>query len=94
MKPLFTIHEGEFLVGDYINRKLGRKFDVWVPSKDSGVDLLVTRKRTRANPYAYRLSSRGVLISARISLGMLLQRVGFAWNSLRSARVWLTCGCL
>jgi len=45
MKPLFTVHEGEFLVGDYINRKLGRKFDVWVPSKDSGVDLLVTRKR-------------------------------------------------
>jgi hypothetical protein len=50
MKPLFTIHEGEFLVGDYINRKLGRKFDVWVPSKDSGVDLLVTRKRHEGKP--------------------------------------------
>lgn len=50
MKPLFTIHEGEFLVGDYINRKLGRKFDVWVPSKDSGVDLLVTRKRREGKP--------------------------------------------
>jgi hypothetical protein len=47
MKPLFTIHEGEFLVGDYINRKLGRKYDVWVPTKDSGVDLLVTNKRRR-----------------------------------------------
>ena len=23
MKPLFTIHEGEFLVGDHINRRLG-----------------------------------------------------------------------
>ena len=45
MKPLFTIHEGEFLVGDRINRRLGHKFDVWVPTKDSGVDLLVTRKR-------------------------------------------------
>ena len=45
MKPLFTIHEGEFLVGDYINRKLGQKYDVWVPTKDSGVDLLVTRKK-------------------------------------------------
>jgi hypothetical protein len=45
MKPLFTVHEGEFLVGDYINRKLGRTFDVWVPTKDAGVDLLVTRKR-------------------------------------------------
>ena len=47
MKPIFTIHEGEFLVGDYINRKFGHKYDVWVPTKDSGVDLLVARKRGR-----------------------------------------------
>lgn len=47
MKPLFTIHEGEFLVGDRINRGLGRKFEVWVPTKDDGVDLLVTRKDRR-----------------------------------------------
>lgn len=45
MKPIFTIHEGEFLVGDHINRKFGRKFEVWVPTKDCGVDLLVTRER-------------------------------------------------
>ena len=50
MKSLFTVHEGEFLVGDYINRKLGRMFDVWVPSKDSGLDLLVTRKRREGKP--------------------------------------------
>ena len=43
MKPIFTIHEGEFLVGDFINRKLVHKFDTWVPTKDSGVDILVTR---------------------------------------------------
>lgn len=47
MKPIFTIHEGEFLVGDYINRRFGRKFEVWVPTKDSGVDLLVTSRRRR-----------------------------------------------
>jgi hypothetical protein len=28
MKPLFTIHEGEFLVGDHINRRLGRGFSI------------------------------------------------------------------
>jgi len=44
MKPIFTIHEGEFLAGDYINRKFKHKFNVWVPTKDNGVDLLVTRK--------------------------------------------------
>jgi len=47
MKPIFTIHEGEFLVGDHINRRLGHKYDVWVPTKDSGIDLLVTRKQQR-----------------------------------------------
>lgn len=29
MKPIFTIHEGKFLVGDHTNRKLGRKYSVW-----------------------------------------------------------------
>ncbi len=50
MKPILTIHEGEFLVGDYINRKLAYKYNVWVPTKDIGVDLLVTRKRNRGKP--------------------------------------------
>jgi hypothetical protein len=50
MKPIFTIHEGEFLVGDHINRKFGRKYNVWVPTKDSGVDLLVTRKTGEGKP--------------------------------------------
>lgn len=44
MKPLFTIHEGEFLVGDHITRKFSKKYEVWIPAKDSGVDLLVTLK--------------------------------------------------
>ena len=40
MRPLFTIHAGEFVVGDFIEKKYG--VNVWVPSKDTGVDLLVT----------------------------------------------------
>jgi hypothetical protein len=50
MKPIFTIHEGEFLVGDHINRALGKRFDVWVPTKDTGVDLLVTSKKRKRPP--------------------------------------------
>lgn len=41
MRPLFTIHAGEYLVGAFIEKE----FDycrVWVPSKDTGIDLLVT----------------------------------------------------
>ncbi len=47
MKPIFTIHEGEFLVGDHITRKFDRKYSVWIPGKDEGIDLLVTRKPER-----------------------------------------------
>jgi hypothetical protein len=41
VKTLFTIHAGEFLVGSFIERKF-RSLNIWVPSKDTGVDLLVT----------------------------------------------------
>lgn len=44
MKPLFTIHAGEHLVGSYIEHRF-RNVNVWVPSRDTGVDLLVTDRR-------------------------------------------------
>ncbi len=46
MKPLFTVHAGEYLVGAYLERTYPR-WNVWVPSKDTGVDLLVTDTRNR-----------------------------------------------
>lgn len=46
MKPLFTVHVGEYLVGAYIERTFPR-WKVWLPSKDTGVDLLVTDARNR-----------------------------------------------
>lgn len=41
VKSLFTIHAGEFVAGDYIERTY-RRVNVWVPVKDAGVDLLVS----------------------------------------------------
>ena len=41
MRPLFTIHAGEYLVGDHIERTYPQ-WNVWVPSKDTGIDILVT----------------------------------------------------
>jgi hypothetical protein len=47
MRPMFTVHAGEFLVGQYIEGKLMK--NVWMPTKDVGVDLLVTNAaNTRA----------------------------------------------
>lgn len=43
MKPLFTVHAGEFLVADYIQRNF-KHLNVWIPAKDIGVDLLVTNQ--------------------------------------------------
>lgn len=44
MRPIFTIHVGEYLIGSYIEEKFN-DFNVWVPAKDSGVDLLVTNEK-------------------------------------------------
>ena len=60
MKPMFTVHAGEFLVGDYINQKLGKKYEVWVPTKDRGTDLLVTHKKGKHSPVKLQVQfSRG-----------------------------------
>jgi hypothetical protein len=41
MKSLFTVHAGEYLVGSYIEEHYP-KWNVWLPSKDTGIDLLIT----------------------------------------------------
>ena len=48
MKPIFTIHAGEYLVGSYLEKNY-RNLNVWVPTKDTGIDLLVTDKRNRSS---------------------------------------------
>lgn len=44
MKSIFTIHAGEYLVASYIE-KTYKKARVWLPSKDTGIDLLVTNEQ-------------------------------------------------
>jgi hypothetical protein len=41
MRAMFTIHAGEYLVGSHIEKNMDGS-NVWIPSKDKGVDLLVT----------------------------------------------------
>lgn len=45
MRPMFTIHAGEYLVGLYAQQRLG--LNVWIPAKDTGIDLLVTDRENR-----------------------------------------------
>ena len=46
MKSLFTIHAGEFVAGSYIERTY-RRVNVWIPAKDTGVDLLVSDSKNK-----------------------------------------------
>ena len=41
MKPLFTLHAGEYIVGSHIE-VCYPDWKIWLPAKDTGVDLLVT----------------------------------------------------
>jgi hypothetical protein len=43
MRPLFTVHAGEYLVGEFIEKNFP-SLNVWIPSKDTGIDLLITNK--------------------------------------------------
>jgi hypothetical protein len=46
MKPLFTVHAGEYLVGAFLEKTF-KRVNVWIPLKDTGVDLLVTDPQNR-----------------------------------------------
>ncbi|MEX1013724.1 MAG: hypothetical protein WDZ80_01010 [Candidatus Paceibacterota bacterium] len=46
MKPIFTIHAGEYLVASRIEKKF-KGVNVWLPSKDTGIDLLLTDKTNK-----------------------------------------------
>lgn len=43
MKPIFTIHAGEYLVATEIEKKF-HDYNIWLPGKDTGIDLLITNK--------------------------------------------------
>jgi len=43
MRPIFTIHAGEFLFGEKIEKDF-RSVDLWIPAKDKGVDFLITSR--------------------------------------------------
>lgn len=45
MKPIFTIHAGEYLAGSEIERQCP-DWEIWIPSRDTGIDLLMRHKRT------------------------------------------------
>ncbi len=43
MRPIFTVHAGEYLVGAYLEQRFPF-INVWIPSQDTGIDLLLTNR--------------------------------------------------
>jgi len=58
MKPIFTIHAGEYLVASHLEEKF-KGLQIWLPSSDTGIDLLVT------NP---KLSSQNSIRAASLQI--------------------------
>lgn len=78
MKPLFTLHAGEWVVGNEVENRMGRNVSVWVPTKDTGVDLLVTR----------RDFSRGVGLQVKFSRDYSrTSSSGFGWWTFDLAKM-------
>ena len=46
MRPIFTMHAGEYLFGSYLENEF-KGFNIWIPSRDTGIDLLVTDSKNR-----------------------------------------------
>jgi hypothetical protein len=75
VKPIFSVHAGEYLVATHIEEKY-KHLNVWLPSKDTGVDLLVTDKENkRAVSIQVKFSkdyagSKGDSMSAAVAAGL------------------------
>jgi hypothetical protein len=79
MKPLFTVHAGEFLVASYIEQRF-KDYLVWIPSRDSGVDLLLTDKNCR----------KAVSIQVKFSRDFLMTHMADALRPGLKACGWFT----
>lgn len=78
MKPLFSVHAGEYLAGSHIERHF-RHVNVWVPAKDTGIDLLVSDRSNR----------RTVSLQVKFSKDWLVTHLGPQFQrSLRACGWW------
>jgi hypothetical protein len=79
MRPLFTVHAGEYLVGSYIEQHY-KRVNVWVPSRDTGVDLLVSDRHSR----------RAVSLQVKFSKDFLVTHMGAVFQKSVRACGWWT----
>ena len=93
MNPIFLIHAGEFLFAKQVEAN-HRDLNCWVPSKDRGVDLLLTSSDNRKTVGVQVKSSRSYLRGAGPGDGSERLKIGgwcnFSRNRLENspADIW------
>ncbi len=85
MRPIFTVHAGEYLVANHIESQFRGLMRVWVPSKDDGVDLLVTDRFNRKAISLQVKFSKDFLPSDKSAL--LRENLTFGWWSLQHKKI-------
>jgi hypothetical protein len=81
LKPLFTVHAGEFLVGCEIEKRYPH-VNVWVPAKDTGIDFLLTDKHNTRTLSLQVKFSRDYLTTDAKEFGNRLRAIGW-WTPTR-----------
>jgi hypothetical protein len=79
MKPLFSVHAGEYLVGSHIERRY-RRVRVWLPATDTGIDLLVSDRANR----------KSVSLQVKFSKDFLVTHFGPEFKPALKACGWWT----
>jgi hypothetical protein len=89
MKPLFTVHAGEYLVGSYIEANYP-DWKIWLPAKDTGVDLLITNRR---NSKAASIQVKYSKDWNATALPILVQHklVAGGWWTLQEVKIKKSC---
>ena len=86
MKSLFTVHAGEYLVGSYIEEHY-RQWNVWLPSKDTGIDLLVTDSQNRKSVSLQVKFSKDFIPTARRESAIKDHLMATGWWSLDERKI-------
>jgi hypothetical protein len=86
MRPIFTVHAGEFLVGQHIESNF-REARVWIPTKDVGVDLLVTSDRNSNATSVQVKFSRDFLPAMKLNANVLSGLRSCTWFSIERRKI-------
>lgn len=85
MRPIFTIHAGEYLFGSYLEKNF-KELNIWIPSRDTGIDLLLTDSvNKKAASVQIKYSKDFLITEVKETLQMGLKSCG--WWALNRDKI-------